>query len=328
VGNLGLEMIRFARPRRVLTRVGGSRWVHLLAAFATLASLTVQLWGREKDATQYGAGLIVNVPYEETQVLQVVEDVAQNGIIRGTREYNKDEYVSGATFAPSTRAFPESTESGKVFYKIKLKALDPQNFKDTNDVGTLAVRYVVQAQDDKHTVIRIDARFVEDYRRMSHASNGSVEGAEYKSIHDRLEAIESMKKSTAEAEKEKQELAARSHAILLDEAPSTSSPPAGPKLSTSVPVSTAAPALEPPPPSTPPQTLEQRVQDLRRQVARLVKAPGAPLKSAPFHTAATLQSLAAGTQVLVEISTPYWLGVETHEGQHGWVLRDNLELLP
>jgi hypothetical protein len=52
------------------------------------------------------------------------------------------------------------------------------------------------------------------------------------------------------------------------------------------------------------------------------------LKSAPFHTASTLQSLSAGTEVLVEISTPYWLGVETHEGQHGWILRDELEQLP
>jgi hypothetical protein len=63
-------------------------------------------------------------------------------------------------------------------------------------------------------------------------------------------------------------------------------------------------------------------------VERLVKSPGAPLKSAPFHTASTLQSLSAGTEVLVEISTPYWLGVETHEGQHGWILRDELEQLP
>jgi hypothetical protein len=31
---------------------------------------------------------------------------------------------------------------------------------------------------------------------------------------------------------------------------------------------------------------------------------------------------------LIEISTPYWLGVETHEGQHGWILRDELEQLP
>jgi len=80
--------------------------------------------------------------------------------------------------------------------------------------------------------------------------------------------------------------------------------------------------------SASPPTLEQHVQDLRRQVQRLVKSPGAPLKSAPFHTATTLQSLSTGTEVLVVISTTYWLGVETHDGQHGWILRDELELLP
>lgn len=70
------------------------------------------------------------------------------------------------------------------------------------------------------------------------------------------------------------------------------------------------------------------MRDLRRQVQRLVKAPGAPLKSAPFHTATTLHSLPAGTEVLIVITTPYWFGVETHEGQHGWILRDELELVP
>ena len=80
-----------------------------------------------------------------------------------------------------------------------------------------------------------------------------------------------------------------------------------------------------PPPA---QSLEDHVKDLRRQLERLVKAPGAPLKSAPFHTASTLQSLPSGTEVLVVITTPYWVGVETHEGQHGWMLRDDLELLP
>jgi hypothetical protein len=28
------------------------------------------------------------------------------------------------------------------------------------------------------------------------------------------------------------------------------------------------------------------------------------------------------------ITSPYWFGVETHDGQHGWVLRDQLEMLP
>jgi hypothetical protein len=80
-----------------------------------------------------------------------------------------------------------------------------------------------------------------------------------------------------------------------------------------------------PSPTPSSQTLEEHVKDLRKEVERLVKAPGAPLKSAPFHTASTLQTLTTGMEVLILISTPYWYGVETHEGQHGWIMRDQLE---
>ena len=52
--------------------------------------------------------------------------------------------------------------------------------------------------------------------------------------------------------------------------------------------STTPPPSPPQPPvdaaqiqSVPAQTLEERVKNLRREVARMVKAPGAPLKSAP-----------------------------------------------
>ncbi len=289
----------------------------------------VELAAREKDATQYGMGLIVNLPFSEADVSQVVQDVIQNGIIRGTKEYNKDEYVSGATSVSSTQVFPEWTEGGKVFYKVRLKAIDPRNFKDGGDVGTLAVRYVVQAQDDKHTVLHIDARFVEDFRRTSHASNGSVESAEYKDIHDHLDQLELMKTETAEALREKQRAASPQNAELRNETVSSSSSSSVPPPAVaSAPPSDSAPVEAASDPSSAPQSLEQQVHDLRRQVQRLVKQPGAPLKSAPFHTATTLQSLSGGTEVLVVISTPYWLGIETHEGQHGWMLRDDLELVP
>lgn len=304
------------------------RTAYLLFVCGIFIVPSLPVLAREKEAIPYGAGLIVNLPFPEAEVTQVVQEVAQSGIIRGSKEYSKDEYITGATWASSTRVFPESTEAGKVFYKIKLKALDPQNFKDTNDVGTLAVRYVVQGQDDKHTVLRIDARFLEDYRNRSHASNGSVEGAEYKSVHDRLDAIEALKSGIVGADKEKQELAAKNQkAALVDETPAAAPATVAANTPNQTPPPAATSDAESTPP-TPPQTLEQRVQDLRRQVERRVKAPGAPLKSAPFHSAATLQSLPAGVQVLVEIATPYWVGVETHEGQHGWILRDDLELLP
>jgi hypothetical protein len=294
-------------------------WKVGLALILSLS--TIQLPAREKDALQYGAGLIVNIPFPESEVAQVVQDVIQDGIIRGTKEYNKDEHIEGATAASSTRAFKEWTEGGKVFYKVRMKVLDPRNFKDSSDVGTLTVRYIVQAQGDKNTVLRINAVFVEDFRHIAHPSNGSVESAEYKDIHDHLEAIELMKAQTVEAEKEKQEQSAKkqSPAPMVETSSSALQP-----ATANAPGNPAPPGLSP----QSPQTLEQHVRDLRQQVQRLVKSPGAPLKSAPFHTASTLQSLPAGTEVLIVISTPYWLGVETHEGQHGWILRDELEQVP
>ncbi len=292
------------------------------ATILIFSAVAFALPSREKDATQYGAGLIVNLPFPEGEVTQVVQDVIQNGLIRGTKEYNKDEYITGAEPATSTKVFPEWTEGGKVFYKVRLKAIDPRNFKDSSDVGTLVVRYVVQPQGDKNTVLRIDARFAEDFRRITHASNGSVESAEYKDIHDHLDAVESMKAQTLEALKEKQEQSTSTHQPpIADETPSSVVQAEPVKTSTPVPQPSMVEA------STP-QTLEQRVQDLRRQVQRVVKSPGAALKSAPFHTASTLQSLPTGTEVLIVISTTYWLGVETHEGQHGWILRDELALVP
>jgi len=280
---------------------------------------------REKDAVQYGAGLIVNVPMPEAEVSQAVEEVSQNGIIRGTKEYNKDEYITGAAPATSSRLFPAWTDGGKTVYKVRTHALDPRNFKEAGDMGTLAVRYVVQAQGDKNTVLRIDAVFVEEFRHTTHPSNGSVEGSEYKVIHDHLESMELMKQQTSEAEKErqaqlvkKQQLSASIEAPILGERESSSKPPEDRAEGAVQSIAGASSA----------ESLEQHVKDLRRQVERLVKSPGAPLKSAPFHTASTLQSLASGTEVVIVISTPYWYGVETHDGQHGWIPGDQLEQLP
>ena len=312
------------------------------ALLVVILGASLPLSAREKGV-QYGMGLLVNLPYPQNEVEQVIQDVAQNGIIRGTKEYNKDDYISGAALAASTRVFPEWAEGGKVFYKVREHALDPRNFKGVGDVGTLAVRYVVQAQSDKNCVLHIDAAFVEDFRRNVHPSNGSVESAEYKDIHDRLEAITSMKAEAKELERAKQDQLTRNFASRIEAAHPDSEP--GPVLQSeptavppSAPTQPSAPLAEPIPPVTAPPanvapplpqlSLEDRVKDLRHQVERRVKAPGTALKSAPFHSASTLQSLASGAEVLIVITSPYWYGVETHGGQHGWVPRDDLELLP
>ena len=316
---------------------------HLRFFFALLLLLAaaVPLPAREKEKLSYGEGFIVNVPLPASEVQQVVEDIAQNGMIRGTKEYNKDEFVGGAKASTSSRVFPAWTEGGKVFYKVREHAIDPRNFKDSGDVGTLVVRYVVQPQGEKNTVLRIDALFEEEFRHTVHPSNGSVESSEYKDIQEHLEAIEVMKKQNVEAENERQEqLAKKRKATVQTYAPAeTVQEPAPQVLPRAAeahqdPTSQSAGAQAQSQSSSSQsvaktslsgQTLEERVKDLRKQVERLVKAPGAPLKSAPFHTASTMQTLTSGTEVLILISTPYWYGVETHEGQHGWIMRDQLE---
>ena len=326
------------KPRNDRTRRVRSGWFSLpvrrIGWLLALSLAALPLVGREKNTAQYGAGLIVNIPFTEGEVAQVVQDVAQNGIIRGTKEYNKDEYVTGATAASSAKGFSPA-ESDKVFYKVRAHAIDPRNFKDGGDVGSLAVRYVLLPQGEKNTVLHIDAVFVEDFKHTVHQSNGSVESAEYKDIHDHLDAIELMKTQTAEAERERQELLARKQQTAIDAeavrmenvpavaaaAPTTSSEGRSDSNMSAIPGDAASSSGHP-------LSLEDRVRELRRQVERLVKSPGAPLKSAPFHSASTLVSLNPGTEVMIVISTPYWVGVETHEGQHGWILRDELEQAP
>ena len=74
-------------PRSGAWCSGGSSvtvWgIALALCFAVQVS---DLAAREKDGIQYGAGLIVNVPFSEAEVSQVVQDVVQNGIIRGSKE--------------------------------------------------------------------------------------------------------------------------------------------------------------------------------------------------------------------------------------------------
>jgi len=318
---------------RVMHRISrNSPLILRFAAVFLLTAVAIPAQGREKDVLEYGAGLIVNIPLPEPEVAQVVEDVAANTIIRGTKEYNKDEFVAGAVAATSTPVFPAWTEGGKVFYKVRKQAIDPRNFKDSGDVGTLAVRYVVQPQGDKNTVLRIDAAFVEDFRHGVHPSNGSVESSEYKDIQDHLQAVELIKKETEEAIREKQERQAKknfgmgSDSVVLSTPPATAGPASAPGGS---PAGQAPQSPSSAGPQTsaydPPVSLEQHVADLRKQVERVVKKPGAPLKSAPFHTASTLKSLEPGTEVLLLITTPYWYGIETHDGEHGWLRRDQLE---
>ena len=78
----------------VFARLSSSAKLIPLVLLLLLLTSTIPLASRTKDKLAYGEGLIVNIPMPESEVEQVVEDVAQNGVIRGTKEYNKDEFVA------------------------------------------------------------------------------------------------------------------------------------------------------------------------------------------------------------------------------------------
>jgi hypothetical protein len=280
--------------------------IAMLSVFG-LAIVTVPLHGREHKKEQFGLSFSTEIEAPESEVLQAVQIVADDGIIKGSFEYNKDKYIEKANSVSSSSLFPDWKDPGTVFYKVRTKVLAPANFKETGDEGTLAVRYVVQSRDANRTTLRIDAVFAEDFRRIAHESNGSVESAEYKDIQDQVDALELQKTQAKQGEKQRQEELARQALQRKSEQEE---------------------ALALASAQTSEQGLEKHVQELRRQAERVIKAPGAQLKSAPFHTASNLKSLDTGSEVVIVVATPYWFGVETEDGQHGWVRHDQLEPLP
>jgi hypothetical protein len=281
----------------------------MVLAFVSLylSAVCAVMLGHERKREDFGLGLSTEIAAPENEVLQAVEAVASNGIIQGTQEYNKDKFVEHASAASSSPLFPAWKGAGTVFYKVRTQILAPVNFKEANDEGTLAVRYVVQAKDASKTFLRIDAVFAEDFRHTVHASDGSVENAEGKDIQDHVDALNLQKSQAQEFEAHRQqELATQALARKSadDEAATLAA------AQTSV------------------QSLERHVRDLRRQAERVIKAPGADLKAAPFHSASKLKSLEAGSEVIILITTSYWYGVETEDGQHGWIHHSQLETLP
>jgi hypothetical protein len=258
------------------------------------------------DKARESPGFVIELAADESVVLQAVKDVAEDSVVRGTYVYEKEQTLSGAMPTKSSDYFGSWQGAGHAFYKVLVGALAPRHFKNSSDTGSITVQYVVERVNEGRTRLSINAVFVESGRRRADVSDGSVETAEFKAIQDKLQKLELAAQEAAEAQKqlEKEELARE---LLLrqrdDEAVRLAS--------------TQASVAE----------LEQQVRDLRRQTQMLVKETGGQLLSAPFHSAAILQTLPGHSDLLILIITPYWYGVETPTGQHGWFQRQQLEPL-
>ena len=242
----------------------------------------------------------------EAEVLQAVYLIVNDPVVYGTYSYEKEKQLKGAKPASSARVFGDDPDQGKVFFKVLENVLAPRHFKETADLGTIYLRYIVQGTGPATTAIHVDAVYVEKNRRRRHESDGTVEESEFQAIKDRLEKMQAEQRAASE-------MAGKDSAA----APTTAEGSAGANVPE--PISKAISSAE---------ELEKRVAELRHRAEMRTAAGGAALKSAPYRTAATLQSLPAQAELLVVVLTKYWYGVETTDGRRGWVHRSQAEPLP
>jgi hypothetical protein len=251
---------------------------------------------------------LVQVNAPEADVLRAVQEVSEDQIIHGTYSFEKERTLYGAHAANLAPVFGKWDQPGKVFYKVANNVLAPRFFKDSEDIGTISVRYIIQAVEAGSTSLRIDAVFV-DARNLKHPSKGSVEAAEYGAIQQRMQSIQAEQKQTQRAA---QEIAAERAAGMGKGAGTRISADPGDSWAVGLTVA----------------QLEQRVSELRRDAELQTKESGASLKTAPYRSASTLATLPAHAQIVVVVLTPYWYGVETEDGHRGWIHRSELEPLP
>lgn len=277
----------------------------VIPAFLILFSVSPLLAYRNTTLTT--PGIVREFAATPDEVRQAVLGVLHDQIIHGTLVFDKEPTLTGAEAVESTPLFDAWQGPGEVYYKIRREVIAPRHFVDSGDQGTIAVRYVVIPVNAERTRVKIDAVYVETARRVMHASDGSVEKSEMQEIKDRIEAAQEAAQEAADA-KRRQVSAELVHQTYIrqreDEATRLSSAESAEKQ------------------------LEEQVKDLRQALERRIKAPGADLKAAPFQSAANLKTLPAYTEVIVLIVSPHWLGIETPEGQRGWIYEEHLEPLP
>jgi hypothetical protein len=254
-----------------------------------------------------GPGVVKELEASPRDVLDALKFDLEDQTIHGTYMYDKQQTLEGATQESASKYFDPWTGPGQVFFKVRKAAIAPRHFLESADEGTVVVRFVLTRLTADRSRLRIDAIYVEDAHRTYHISDGTVEGAEFKVIQDRLTAIQVDEQQAADAKRRRDSAELVRHNYLQQREDETTR------------LATAQESVK---------DLQERVQKLRREVDRRVKAPGADLKAAPFRAAATIAPLAAYTEVAVIIVTPYWLGIEEPDGQRGWLPADQLEVIP
>jgi|SRR5277367_3575550 len=253
------------------------------------------------------APFAIDLQNTEADVLAIVQAVADDHIIHGTYVYEHEKTLGGAVIESSSAFFGPWKDGGRAFYKVRGNALSPRNFKDSSDIGVITVRYVVRVISPERTHLEISAVFVEDGTHRVHPSDSSVETSEFAEIQNQLTVLVRDRQQAEEIQKKKNMDSEKASALAQQRTEEIAR------------YQTAESSLK---------ILESRAQELQRAVEVRIPATNIELKSAPFRGASTLAKIPANSDVLVEIVTTYWYGVETADGHRGWVRRDQVVPLP
>jgi hypothetical protein len=272
-------------------------WLLVLAP-ATSAALP--------DKKPPSEGFTIDLTASEPDVLKAVRSVVEDQTIHGTYVYEKEKILSGAVAATYSAYYGAWTDDGHAFYKVYEDALAPRHFKNSADIGIITVRYVVQSVSAMRTHLRIDAVFVEDGSNRVHESDTTVESSEYAEIQTHLVGIQRDEQQLAES-LQKRQLDAEAITITKQN-------------------SEEAKRLNDAKSSV--KGLQQRANELQHDLEVRVINADTELKASPFYGAAKLATLPAKSDVLVEIITTYWYGIETSDGHRGWLRRNQVEPLP
>lgn len=277
-----------------------------LVFFTLLPPPKVALASKDKSDS-VGMGFAVELPYAETDVVSVVQSVADDHIVHGTYVYEREKILNDAVSANSSTAFGSWQGEGRAFYKVRKNALAPRNFKDSADIGAITVRYIIHGTGSNSTHLEILAVFIEDGTKRVHPSNLSVESAEFTEIQTELQTLQldRQRVETIKAEKRRAEEQAATAAKQTREETAAYEAAESSLIS-----------------------LQRRANELQRALEVRIQNPNTELKAAPFHGAVSLAKLPSNSDLLVEIVTTYWYGVETVDGHRGWVRRDQVGPLP
>src|SRR5580692_4149334 len=202
-----------ARDRRRPQRLVPSTYWLTCPGFAFIAlALLCSVAARPSTAARHDQksdlpeGFAIDLKASEADVLKAVELVSLDTVLHGTQVYSREDELTEAEAATSSSYYGPWTGPGHAFYKVRKQALSPQHFKNSTDVGTITVRYIVLGVAPNRTHLQIDAVFIEDGSKRVHESDTTVETSEFAEIQGQIVRLQREEREAALVSERQQHL--------------------------------------------------------------------------------------------------------------------------